>query len=782
MANPMLSMLSGRMPTSIPPEYEAMVNQEMKAPTGRIPLAQLLALKQYIDRAKRPQGQEGPTQTVAQQLAEQAFQGRNPYERSRDIGVAGLPTQEGFGETMHAANGGIIAFADRGSVDAEDMVDPSQRRRAPAGTSPEDMIEQGDRRRHQPPPEDMVDPSQRRRAPAGTSPEDMVEQRGRRGRASAVREALQPSRLNPSFSLPSGEGVGSLAKGAGNLAKGAVKLAGKAALPLTAVDLGTTAFDIATNPDYIDNVRKHYGADKGERSLAGDIGYGLRGALASLNPFGSTSFRTPSAAAPAAAAAAPPAAAAAPAAPAAAPPAPAAAPPGAPSLAPGAGLAPERVQEIGAAKADLERATANVESLQRELTGLPEGDRKRILEDELRAETATQARAAAKLAGIAPDVLARIPAAGNANPSKTAAPATTATPPVARAARPASTPPTPGARQTAAVASTTPDTGSQEYVYGGPMAPQRDIYATAQDALIKSLTAQTPEERAKAARDAGRQIEDERKAYYKENKIDPEMYKNQLAEYDKQATQALKDKDFDTWMRFAEGFATMAAHGSPFFAVNFGAGLGVTAKGLRESQKQFNEAALAREKNKLAIQLAERAEVDKNFDFQKKMVQEAQAAEERARTHTLNGAVALLKNKTDKDYIREIMQGRLDVAHTAEERKAYEAEDRKAANVERNTTAALRQLDQEKTGIVNEYSAFLMQLQNAKTNEARDELLKRPAGVAYTQAVQRIERRRAAIEAARDKALGIETYAPTAPANDLNAAIAAELKRRQAGG
>jgi len=330
---------------------------------------------------------------------------------------------------------------------------------------------------------------------------------------------------------------------------------------------------------------------------------------------------------------------------------------------------------------------------------------------------------------------------------------------------------------------------AQESVYGGPMTPTApqggrpsgDIYATAQDALIKSLTAPTPQERDDAD-NAARKAADERlKAYYKENKIDPETYKNQLAEYDKQATQALKDKDFDTWMRFAEGFATMAAHGSPFFAVNFGAGLGVTAKGLRESQKQFNEAALAREKNRLAIQLAERAEVDKRFDVQEKFVAEAQAAEERARTHTLNGAVALLKNKTDKDYIREIMRGRLDVARSAEERKADEAEDRKTANVERNTTAALRQLDQEKTGVVTEYSMFLTQLQNAKTDEAKNELLKRPAGVAYTQAMQRIERRRAAIEASRDKALGVETYAP-APANDLSAAIAAELKRRQAGG
>jgi hypothetical protein len=314
-----------------------------------------------------------------------------------------------------------------------------------------------------------------------------------------------------------------------------------------------------------------------------------------------------------------------------------------------------------------------------------------------------------------------------------------------------------------------------------PSAPSRDLSEAFEQSLMQSILPKTPQEKA-AADNANRRLWDEqKKEEYAKNNIDPDMYKKQLVELSEQAKQAEKDRDFDKWMSFAQGFATMAAGTSPYFAVNFGQGLGVTATQLKSAQKDFREADIARRKSALAIKLAERAEVDKDFEGREKFVDTARKEEETARAHSLTAYTSLTNNKLTKEYLRQTAETRLDVARTAEERKAGEAVDRRAVNVERNTTAALRQLDQEKTGIANEYSMFLTQLQNAKTDEAKNELLKRPAGVAYTQAMQRIERRRAAIEASRDKALGVETYAP-APANDLSAAIAAELKRRQAGG
>jgi len=244
-----------------------------------------------------------------------------------------------------------------------------------------------------------------------------------------------------------------------------------------------------------------------------------------------------------------------------------------------------------------------------------------------------------------------------------------------------------------------------------PSAPSRDLSEAFEQSLMQSILPKTPLQKAAADKANRRLWDEQKKEEYAKNNIDPDMYKKQLVELSDQAKQAEKDRDFDKWMSFAQGFATMAAGTSPYFAVNFGKGLGVTATQLKSAQKDFREADIARRKSALAIKLAERAEVDKDFEGREKFVDTARKEEETARAHSLAAYTSLTNNKLTKEYLRQTAEARLDVQREGIAQRA-------AAATATAATARTEALNHALTGRNNQIKA-LQKLRDDAVNTSR---------------------------------------------------------------
>lgn len=89
-----------------PDQVQAYLNQNV----GKVPMAELLAMKMQLDRMRQalPQ-QQAPQSTVAQDMQAQLQQAR---------GISALPVQN-VGQPQNYAGGGIVAFQNRGLVEEE---------------------------------------------------------------------------------------------------------------------------------------------------------------------------------------------------------------------------------------------------------------------------------------------------------------------------------------------------------------------------------------------------------------------------------------------------------------------------------------------------------------------------------------------------------------------------------------------------------------------------------------------------------------------------------------
>ena len=247
-----------------------------------------------------PQEPQGPTMTAA------------------EGGLASLPVHN-FNPDNYAG-GGIIAFADEGEVPKPDGeapkdedVKPKRKSRAkakvdapapaPAPATPTAAAAAAPAVGGKTPAQVAAEADAEFRArsgvasgqsavggktPAQVAAEADAEFRARSGvasgqsaetqsRLSKIRNALQPTTLNPNITA-SGEGI------LGTLGK-AGKFVMKGAAPLTAYDMGKTALDLANTPT--DVIRQYYGNNE-EPSFLGDVGIRTRAAMGSLNPFGDT--------------------------------------------------------------------------------------------------------------------------------------------------------------------------------------------------------------------------------------------------------------------------------------------------------------------------------------------------------------------------------------------------------------------------------------------------------------------------------------------------------------
>ena len=177
--------------------------------------------------------------------------------------------------------------------------------------------------------------------------------------------------------------------------------------------------------------------------------------------------------------------------------------------------------------------------------------------------------------------------------------------------------------------------------------------------IQKAMEEDTPEKRSTMMKTAREAYAERQKNMFKEQGIDPKMYKTELLNIAEQGKQAAKDKDFDTAMRFAEGFFHMAAGTSPYAMSNIASGLGVTVKGLRDSQKEFREAALARQKAALSIKLAERAAAEGDFDKQERYAQEYVRQSEASTDRKLKAVSTLYQGRLTAEQTQAYREGTL---------------------------------------------------------------------------------------------------------------------------